>query len=250
MAASIDTPAGRSADRVTGPLSGRPPGLGPDRQPAPASVAVFDLDGTLVAGQTQVMLVKFLRRHGVVSQLFLLGTALWFLAYKARLVKVTEASRQKGAQMFRGLSVEEVDRLMARFTDEEMMPRLHPAAAAALAEHLAEGDRVVVVSAALDPLVKTLCARLGVRHFAGAPCEVVDGRYTGRLSGPTPYAAEKARVAGEFIADWGADPADCWAYADHDTDLPLLRSVGHPVAVRPRPGLLAEAERMGWPILL
>jgi HAD superfamily hydrolase (TIGR01490 family) len=213
------------------------------------SVAVFDLDGTLVAGQTQVMLVKFLRRAGVVSRAFLLGTGVWFLAYKAKLVKVTEASRQKGSEMFKGLSEAEVDRLMDRFTDEEMMPRLHPAAAAALAEHLAEGDRVVVVSAALEPLVKTLCARLGVDHYAGAPCEVVDGRYTGRLSGTTPYAAEKARIAGEFIARWGADPADCWAYADHDTDLPLLHSVGHPVAVRPRPRLSAEAQRNGWPVL-
>lgn len=213
------------------------------------SVAVFDLDGTLVAGQTQVMLVKFLRREGVVSRAFLLGTGVWFLAYKAKLVKVTEASRQKGSEMFKGLSEADVDRLMDRFTDEEMMPRLHPAAAAALAEHAAEGDRVVVVSAALEPLVKTLCARLGVGHYAGAPCEVVDGRYTGRLSGTTPYAAEKALRAGEFMARWGADPADCWAYADHDTDLPLLQSVGHPVAVRPRPRLRAEAQRLGWPVL-
>ena len=57
------------------------------------AVAIFDLDGTLVVGQTQVLLVRFLRRQRVVSRAFVLGTALWFLAYKARLVKVTEASR-------------------------------------------------------------------------------------------------------------------------------------------------------------
>lgn len=202
-----------------------------------------------MAGQTQVLLVKFLRRQGVVSRAFLLGTAAWFLAYKARLVKVTEASRQKAAEMFRGLGEAEVRRLMDRFTDEELMPRLHPAAAAALSEHLAEGDRVVVVSAALEPLVDSLCRRLGVEHHAGAPCEVVDGRFTGRLSGTTPYAAEKARIATGLVALWKADPADCWAYADHETDLPLLEAVGHPVAVRPRPRLRAEAQRRGWPIL-
>lgn len=216
---------------------------------APA-VAIFDLDGTLVVGQTQVLLVKFLRKAGVVSRSFAAGTAVWFLAYKAGLVKVTEASRAKGAEILKGLSEEEVRSLMARFADEEMVPRLHPASTAALAEHQAEGDVVVVVSAALHPVVEALCGRLGVSEYAGVHCEVVDGRYTGRLDGPIPYSVEKARIAARMIAGHAADPADCWAYADHDTDLDLLRSVGHPVAVNPRPGLRSEAEREGWPILL
>ena len=213
------------------------------------AVAIFDLDGTLVVGQTQVLMVRFLRKARVVSRFFVVGTALWFLAYKAGLVKVTQASREKGGEVLTGLLEEEVDALMARFTDEVLVPRLHPAATAALAEHQAEGDVVVVVSAALLPLVEALCRRLDVTEYAGARCEVVDGHYTGRLLGPIPYAGEKARVAERFIAEQGADPADCWAYADHDTDIELLRFVGHPVAVNPRPGLRAEAERQGWPIL-
>ncbi len=212
-------------------------------------VAVFDLDGTLVVGQTQALLVRFLRKARVVSLVFVVGTALWFLAYKAGLVKVTEASRAKGAGVLTGLTEERVVRLMERFTAEVMVPRLHPGAVAALDAHQNDGNRVVVVSAALQPLVEALCRRLGVTEYAGARCEVVDGRYTGRLEGPVPYAAQKARVAEKFIAEWGADPADCWAYADHDTDLELLRFVGHPVAVNPRPGLREVAEREGWPIL-
>ena len=213
-------------------------------------MAIFDLDGTLVVGQTQVLLVKFLRKARVVSRTFVIGTALWFVAYQAGLVKVTQASRAKGAEILAGLSKERADELMACFTEEVMVPRLHPAAMAALKEHSAEGDHVVVVSAALDPLVQALCGHLGVDEHAGARCELVDGCYTGRLLGPVPYAHLKAQVAAALIAQRGADPADCWAYADHDTDLDLLRFVGHPVAVNPRPGLRSEAERRGWPILV
>jgi HAD superfamily hydrolase (TIGR01490 family) len=213
-------------------------------------VAIFDLDGTLVVGQTQALLVSFLRRSGIVSRSFVVGTAMWFIAYKAGLVKVTEASRAKGAEILKDLGEKEVESLMARFAQEVMVPRLHPAATAALAEHQAEGDAVVVVSAALDPLVEALCRHLGVTIYAGALCEIVDGHYTGRLRGPIPYGPEKARLAARFINARGADAADCWAYADHDTDLELLRSVGHPVAVNPRKGLRSEAEREGWPILL
>ena len=220
--------------------------LGPTVSPA---VAFFDLDGTLVAGQTTLLLVVFLRRAGVVSGTFLLGTGLWFLAYKAGLVTVTEKSRSKSASVLKGLAAIEIEELMKRFTEEVMAPRLHRAALAALAEHLAAGDRVVVLSAALDPVVRALCERLHVADHVGASCEVDGDRYTGRLNGSIPYGDEKARVAAGYMERWGADPCACWAYADHETDIALLRSVGHPVAVNPKPPLLEIAERSGWSIL-
>jgi len=213
------------------------------------AAAFFDLDGTLVIGQTQVLLVMFLRRRGIISLAFLAATGLWFLAYKAGLVKVTQETRAKGAEVLRGLEVAKARALMASFADEVMMPRIHPAAAAALREHQAKGDRVVVLSAALDPIVEALCDRLGVSEYVSAPCEIVNGRYTGRLSGPTPYGSLKAEVAAGLMTRWGVDPAACWAYADHTTDLALLRSVGHPVAVHPKPGLREAAQASGWTVL-
>jgi HAD superfamily hydrolase (TIGR01490 family) len=213
------------------------------------AIAFFDLDGTLVVGQTTLLLVKFLRTAGIVSSAFVLGTGLWFLGYKLGLVKVSEKSREKGAGVFKGLTEPDVDRLMERFTEEVLVPRFHPAATAALAEHLAEGDRVVVISAALDPVVRGLCRRLGVEHFVGTPCEIVEGRYTGRLTGPSPHGAEKLTVAAEYMSQWVVDPGVCWAYADHGTDLALLEAVGHPVAVNPKPELREAATSAGWPIL-
>jgi HAD superfamily hydrolase (TIGR01490 family) len=212
-------------------------------------VAFFDLDGTLIVGKTTVLLVRFLHKAGIVNRAFLAYTGLWFLGYRLGLVKVTEKNRHQSARVFLGRSEEEVSRLMSRFTDEVLVPRFHPASTAALAEHLAEGDHVVVVSAALEPVVKALCGRLGVDDFSGTACELVDGRYSGRLTGASPHADEKVSVAAGFMTRWGVDPADCWAYADHETDIPLLRSVGHPVAVNPRPALLKEAQKAGWPIV-
>ena len=142
----------------------------------------------------------------------------------------------------------EVDELMRSFTDEVLAPRFHRAATAALAEHQSAGDRVAVISAALEPVVKAVCHRLGVADFTGTVCEVQDGRIAAGL-GATPHGDEKEGVAAGYMARWGADPADCWAYADHGSDLTLLRSVGHPVAVNPKPELLAVAREAGWPVL-
>jgi HAD superfamily hydrolase (TIGR01490 family) len=215
----------------------------------PSAAAFFDLDGTLVVGQTQALLVRYLRKKRIVSRTFLLATVLWFAAYKLGLIRVTEDARSKGARVFRGLTVDEVGALMSAFADEVMMPRLHCGALEALHRHLAAGDRVVVLSAALEPVVRALGERLGVDVCVGAPCEVVDGRYTGRLSGLTPHGPVKAEVAAGLAAQWGLDPCACWAYADHPSDLQLLHTVGHPVTVRPKPGLLEAARRAGWPVL-
>ena len=214
-----------------------------------AGVAFFDLDGTLVDGQTTLLLVKFLRKVGVVSRAYLVGTGLWFVGYKLRLLKVNERTRNRVSVVFEGRSEAEVERLVERFTEEELVPRFNPAATAALSEHRAEGDRVVLISAAMEPVVKAVCRRLGVMDFVGTVCEVHEGRYTGRMVGASPHADEKERIAEAYMRRWGVDAAECWAYADHGSDLALLRSVGHPVAVNPKPELLAEARRAGWPIL-
>jgi HAD superfamily hydrolase (TIGR01490 family) len=238
----IDKPSSGRGPATSGTLSG-------ESDAVPTAVAFFDLDGTLVAGQTTLLLVKFLRKQRIVSRTFLLGTGLWFLGYKAGLLKVTEKSRQQGARVFAGRSVGEVDGLMELFTAEVLAPRFRPGATAALAEHQAEGDRVMVISAALEPVVKAVCRRLGVAEFVGTACEIEDGRYSGRLLGPSPHADEKARVAAACMERWAVDASDCWAYADHGSDIALLKSVGHPVAVNPRPDLLSVAQQAGWPIL-
>lgn len=213
-------------------------------------LAFFDLDGTLVVGQTTLLLVKFLRRAGVVSRTFMIGTGLWFLGYKMGILRVTERSRNQGARVFAGRAQAEVDELMDRFTDEVLAPRFHPKTTTALSEHEAKGDRVVVISAALEPVVKAVCRRLGVTDYAGTACEIERGYYSGRLLGPSPHADEKRRLAVEYMRRWDVDARECWAYADHGSDLGLLWSVGHPVAVNPKPELLEVALQSGWPVLI
>ncbi len=213
-------------------------------------LAFFDLDGTLVVGQTTLLLVKFLQKARVVSRSFVVGTALWFAGYKLGVLRVSERSRHQGARVFAGRSVAEVEVLMQRFTAEVLAPRFHQEAVRRLREHQARGDRVVVISAALEPVVKGVCRHLEVEHFTGTECEVAEGVYMGRLLGPSPHGDEKEGVAAAYMGRWGVDAGDCWAYADHGSDLALLRSVGHPVAVNPKPELLAAARQAGWPVLL
>lgn len=214
------------------------------------AIAFFDLDGTLVVGQTQQLLVSFLRRRGLVGWSFLLGVGAWFGAYKLGLVKVTDRARARGATLMAGHSVDEVDGLMDEFAAQVLRPRLHPGAMAALNEHQRTGETVLVLSAALAPLVRSLGRMIGVEACEGTRLETVDGRYTGRIEGRPLYGPEKARFAREYLEERAIDPARCAAYADHETDADLLRLVGRPVAVNPRPGLLSIATAEGWPVIV
>lgn len=220
-----------------------------DPRPADPAVAFFDLDGTLVTGQTTLLLVRFLRKEGIVTRRFMLGTALWFVGYKLGVVRVNERTRHQGARVFVGRSVVEIEQLMRRFADEVLAPRFNPRALEALSKHQSDGDHLVVISAALVPVVKAVCDCLGVDDFVGSACEIRDGVYRGRLDGPSPHGDEKQEVATAYMRQWGAEPMHCWAYADHGSDITLLRSVGHPVAVDPKPQLLKFAREAGWPVL-
>src|SRR5680860_1339534 len=155
-------------------------------QPRDVNLAFFDLDGTLVVGQTQRLLVTFLREKGMIGLGFLLGTGIWFILYRMGLVKATDRARARAGELFAGMNVQEVDTLMDEFA----------------------GDEIVILSAALQPLVDALGRALGVKDCEGTRLERKDGIYTGQVIGRPLYGSEKARVARAYWEGQGADPGD------------------------------------------
>src|SRR5660398_227269 len=194
-------------------------------QPRDVNLAFFDLDGTLVVCQAQRLLVTFLREKGMIGLGFLLGTGIWFILYRMGLVKATDRARARAGELLAGMNVQEVDTLMDEFAGEELVQRLHAGA------------------------VNALGRALGFKDCEGTRLERKDGIYTGQVIGRPLYGSEKTRVARAYLEGQGADPGGCSAYADHETDVDLLRLVGTPVAVNPRRELQALAEESGWRIL-
>ncbi|MDN0193476.1 HAD-IB family phosphatase [Streptomyces sp. S.PNR 29] len=119
----------------------------------------------------------------------------------------------------------------------------------ALARHRALGHEVVLVSGSLRPVLDAVAADLGATAVRCAEQAVTpDGLLTGEIDRPM-IGRAKADAVEAFLAERGAHGPDCHAYGDHDSDLPMLRSVGHPVVVGGSPALLREATRLGWPVL-
>ncbi|MEV4412776.1 HAD-IB family hydrolase [Catellatospora sp. NPDC049609] len=118
-----------------------------------------------------------------------------------------------------------------------------------LRRHRRRGDRVVLVSGALSSCLDVLAEDLGTDEICCAQPEIVAGRYTGALAGPPMIGQSKAVAAKAVIARHGAAEADCAAYGDHISDLPLLRVSGAPAVVDGDPELSALARANGWRVL-
>lgn len=220
-----------------------------DGSTGPAA-AFFDVDGTLVASNI-VRYAVALRTAGRSAP----ARALWTTAYLPRvgyfvaLDAVSRAAFQRA--LYRGYRSWRPETLRAAaetlFRDH-VEPRIYPQAAARVAAHQQRGDRVVLVTGSLEPIVAPLADRLGVSDVLAARLEEKGGEYTGELVGGPLAGRDKARAITAFAAREGLDLAAASGYADSLDDVPMLEGVGHPAVVNPPRQLRRLATARGWDI--
>lgn len=132
--------------------------------------------------------------------------------------------------------------------ERRMARRIYPEAARLIAEHIASGHVVAIVSGSIRYLVEPLAESLSVEHVLCTQLETVDGVLTGRCIEPVCLEEGKIHWLQGFIEEHEIDLARSWFYSDSITDLPVLDLVGHPVAINPDPLLYRMATRRGWPV--
>ena len=212
--------------------------------------AFFDLDRTLMAGSSGFHWAREARRAGLISRRRLAADALVNLRF--RLEGSTDAGtdkvRERVGALIAGRRVRDLQRLSPRVL-ARVLPRLYPQMLHVAYEHQDSGRRVYIVTAASQEMAALLAHVLGFDGGIGSRSEVVDGVYTGRAGGPFTYREGKAQAIRELAAAEGIDLARSWAYSDSESDLPMLRAVGHPVAVNPDATLARVARDEGWEIL-
>jgi phosphoserine phosphatase len=127
-------------------------------------------------------------------------------------------------------------------------PLVYAEAADLIEEHRAAGREIVIVSSSGAEMVAPIGEMLGVDRVVATRMVTLDGRYTGGIEFYA-YGENKAQAMRELAAAGDYDLADCYAYSDSITDLPMLSAVGHPTAVNPDRGLRKAALEHGWPVL-
>ena len=214
------------------------------------ALAIFDLDNTLLAGDSDHRWGEFLCDVGLANaEAFRRQNDAFYADYQAGSLDMT-AYLDFVLAPLAGLTRVEVRALQRQFVAECVEPMLLDKAFDLLNEHRVKGDTLLMMTATHAVVAEPVAARLGFEHWLGSGGGIHDDRYTGKAEGSPCFQDGKV----DHLADWRsrhpdiADPDDCWVYSDSHNDLPLLSAVGHPVAVDPDDTLRAHAEANDWPI--
>ena len=150
---------------------------------------------------------------------------------------------------YEGISEDRLLILADEAFDSVMKRAVYPGARDLVDRSRAEGHEVVLVSGALDFLMERLAKHLGATGVIANHLDFKNGYATGKLRRPIVAGPEKARLIREWARDHGEDLADCYAYSDSYSDLPMLSAVGHPCAVNPDLRLAKLALTYDWPVI-
>ena len=212
--------------------------------------AFFDLDKTVIAKASVMAFSRPFYREGLLTRRVLVR-GLWghmiFLRFGAS-AEAIERLRLRMLALTEGWEQERVRRVVAETLIQVVAPITYKEALDLIAEHKAAGRRVYIVSAAPEEIVAPLARYLGAEEAIATRAAVDGGRYTGKLLSYT-FGPEKAATIRQIAERDGLDLNASWAYSDSATDIPMLESVGNPVAVNPDRALRRIAQMRGWPVM-
>lgn len=212
-------------------------------------LAIFDLDHTLIDGDSNALWGEFLAAQGMVDhEQFRRLSAAFDEDYRDGRLDISRYSRFMLEPIARRDSTVLNDWLQ-RFVTDCVRPAIPPAARRLLERHRAAGDTLIIITASIRPITEPIATDLGVEHLLATEAVRKDGHYTGEVWGVPTYREGKVHRLRSWLTDNAATLAGSHFYSDSHNDLPLLEQVDHPVAVNPDPELLACARNRGWPVI-
>lgn len=211
----------------------------------------FDVDGTLVT--TNLVHPTLFYLFNQPSPLHSLGKLSRALV-KAPWMALAEMRdrRMFNELLFTSYEGSSEDRLVAlaeEAFEKVLKPNIYPGARDLVRESLNRGHEVILISGALDFLMRLLADHLGATDIIANRLEIKDRFATGKLLRPVVAGPEKARLIREHARARGHNLDDCFAYSDSYSDVPMLSIVGHPAAINPDRRLFLLAQAYHWPVI-
>jgi len=212
-------------------------------------LALFDLDNTLIAGDSDHLWGDFLVSQGRVDATEHKAlNAHFYDQYKNGELNIDEYLAFALGPMT-GMTKEALVPLQRQFIRDHIEPILLDAAFALLEQHRALGDTLVIITATNTLVTQPIADRLGVEHLIGCEAEIIEGCYTGKPTGVPSFAQGKVSRIQTWCEENKKSMENAVFYSDSHNDLPLLRAVDRAVAVDPDDRLREEAVRQGWNVI-
>ncbi len=216
---------------------------------AMSTIALFDLDHTLIADDSDALWGRFLVEQGVLDSEDYEREKQRFLSeYRQGRLDIEEFIRFALAP-YAAHDYALLLQWRERFVEEKMRPLISDAARALLDRHRDAGHVLLIVTATNEFLTRPIAELLEVEHFLATPMERINGNYTGRTAGPPCFREGKLFYLERWLEANEHDLEGSWFYSDSHNDLPLLERVSNPVAVNPDETLRRIAGERDWPVV-
>ncbi|WP_447588216.1 histidinol-phosphatase [Aquipseudomonas campi] len=212
-------------------------------------LALFDLDNTLIAGDSDHSWGEYLCQRGILDAAeYQARNDAFYDDYLAGTLDVRAYQNFTQAILGRN-SLEQLAEWHGDFMRDCIEPMILSKAEALLEKHRAAGDRLVIITATNRFVTAPIAARLGVETLLATECGMQDGLYTGQITGIPCFQEGKVTRIEQWLEETGLSLDGSYFYSDSRNDLPLLERVDNPVAVDPDDTLRAIAEQRGWPVI-
>lgn len=213
------------------------------------TLAIFDLDNTLLAGDSDHAWGEFLVDEGIVdAEEYRKANDRFYQEY---LNGELDILHYLGFAL-QPLANHNMDQLLAWreiFMEKKVRPMMQRKAAELLDHHRNQGHTLMIITATNRFVTELIAEELGIEHLIATEPELVNGRYTGEVAGIPSFQDGKVTRLNDWLTAHDRDLDGAWFYSDSHNDAPLLRAVDNPVAVDPDPTLEALARENGWQIM-
>ncbi len=217
-------------------------------------LAIFDLDNTLIAGDSDHAWGEFMVAEGMVDgDTYKQANDQFYQDYERGELDLT-AYLNFSLEPLAQYSLDQLAALHDKFLNQVIEPIMLPKAKALLAQHRRDGDYLLIITSTNGFITKPIARALGVDDILATEAEIIDDRYTGQMTGIPCFQEGKITRLHQWLENASSKGFDgnlehCYFYSDSINDLPLMLEVAHPIAVDPDDTLRAHAQEAGWPIM-
>ncbi|MEY8205219.1 MAG: HAD family hydrolase [Bermanella sp.] len=211
------------------------------------ALAIFDLDNTLINGDSDHGWGEFLVEQGLVDKQYYQDKNDYYLQqYQLGQLDIHEYL-EFSLQALTQFSQEELSRLHNIFMQHKILPLISKKSRQLIAQHRQQGDYLLIITATNLFVTQPIAKELAMDDIIATEAEIINGQYTGKVAGIPSFQDGKVKRLSAWLEKTGLTLQGSYFYSDSRNDLPLLKLVDHPIVVDADATLLAHAKQHGWP---
>jgi HAD superfamily hydrolase (TIGR01490 family) len=215
------------------------------------NLAIFDVDNTIINGQSQKILLDYLYKKGIIPFYKYISILSLFYLYKVNLISNPSRIMSYAYSFLKNKSDYDINLIINDFFSTELKKRFYDSIVKLINKHQEQGDRIILLSNSTNIIISKIAEHLGVNEFISSKLEIKNKTFSGRIEGEIVYGINKYKLILKYLGinDSTTNKIKAYFYTDHISDLPLLLNVSNPITVNPDNELLNIAKKNSWDIL-